>query len=503
MKDIFELSKFDEYKEDNRREVKAAEGGLPQSLWDTYSSMANTYGGVIICGVRERQDGTWYTTGMKDASKLKRNFWNQANDQKKVSINLLHESAVSTYEVGEDVILVIEVPMADRETKPVYINGDMFRGTFKRTAEGDYHCTAEEVKAMLRDQAKIGSDMKVLEDEEISDFDPDSIRLYRLRYTARRPNSAWDKLPDDQFLVQIGAASDKTQDGRIHPTAAGLLMFGQEYRITPQFPEYFLDYREKLDPRIRWTDRVQTQSGDFSGNVFDFFNLVYPKITADFKKPFMTDGPYRIEETPKHLAVREAIANCLVNADYFQRWSVVIERYPDRIVLSNPGTIIPGKKQMLRGGISEPRNRNLFKMFNLIGIGERAGSGVPDIFDIWKNEGLKEPQVKEQFGAGLPDRTTMILPLMEAEADISEKSQAKSQVKSQIKKADQMERRAGSVLNVLRAEPTATTPKIAIMLGITERQVRTVLDQMKDQQILRFERHGRSGRWIINDSKTE
>ena len=213
MEDIFELSKFDEYKEDNRREVKAAEGGLPQSLWDTYSSMANTYGGVIICGVRERQNGTWYTTGMKDASKLKRNFWNQANDQKKVSINLLHESAVSTYEVGEDVILVIEVPMADRETKPVYINGDMFHGTFKRTAEGDYHCTAEEVKAMLRDQAKIGSDMKVLEDEEISDFDPDSIRLYRLRYTARRPNSAWDKLPDDQFLVQIGAASDQTQDG--------------------------------------------------------------------------------------------------------------------------------------------------------------------------------------------------------------------------------------------------------------------------------------------------
>ena len=57
----------------------------------------------------------------------------------------------------------------------------------------------------------------------------------------------------------------------------------------------------------------------------------------------------------------------------------------------NTRKIIPGKEQMLRGGISEPRNRNLFKMFNLIGIGEHAGSGVPDIFDIWKNEGLKEP----------------------------------------------------------------------------------------------------------------
>lgn len=43
MKDIFDLSQFDEYKEDNRREVKKAEGGLPVSLWDTYSSFANIF----------------------------------------------------------------------------------------------------------------------------------------------------------------------------------------------------------------------------------------------------------------------------------------------------------------------------------------------------------------------------------------------------------------------------------------------------------------------------
>ena len=349
---------------------------------------------------------------------------------------------------------------------------------------------------MLRDQAKTSPDMKVLEDEEISDFDSESIRLYRLRYAARRPNSAWVKLSDEQLLIQIGAASDKTKDGKIHPTAAGLLMFGQEYRITPHFPEYFLDYREKLDPQIRWTDRVQTQSGDFSGNVFDFFSLVYPKVTADFKKPFMTEGPYRVEETPKHLAVREAIANCLVNADYFQRWSVVIEKYPDRIVLSNPGTIILGKKQMLRGGISEPRNRNIFKMFNLIGIGEHAGSGVPDIFDVWESEGLETPMVEEQFGAGVPDRTTLILPLIKKEPDISEKSRAKSQAK----KADEMKERAASILDILRTDPTAKAPKMASILGITERQVRTVLDQMKNQQVIHFERIGRNGRWVINES---
>ena len=92
METSFDLAMFDSYREDNRCEVKAAEGGLPQSLWETYSALANTYGGMIICGVRERQDGSWFATDMKDAAKLKKNFWNQINDQKKVSVNLLRES---------------------------------------------------------------------------------------------------------------------------------------------------------------------------------------------------------------------------------------------------------------------------------------------------------------------------------------------------------------------------------------------------------------------------
>lgn len=65
MEEIFDLSKFDEYREDNRREVKSARGGLPVSLWDTYSSMSNTYGGVIICGIKESEDHSWVTTGLK------------------------------------------------------------------------------------------------------------------------------------------------------------------------------------------------------------------------------------------------------------------------------------------------------------------------------------------------------------------------------------------------------------------------------------------------------
>ena len=72
MSEIFDIRKFDEYREDNRREVKKAKGDLPHSLWETYSSMANTYGGVIILGVAENPDGSFYTTGLQNAAKLKK-----------------------------------------------------------------------------------------------------------------------------------------------------------------------------------------------------------------------------------------------------------------------------------------------------------------------------------------------------------------------------------------------------------------------------------------------
>ena len=48
-------------------------------------------------------------------------------------------------------------------------------------------------------------------------------------------------------------------------------MFGEEYRIVRRFPDYFLDYREELGSTIRWTNRIQSSSGDWSGNLFDFF----------------------------------------------------------------------------------------------------------------------------------------------------------------------------------------------------------------------------------------
>ena len=117
-------------------------------------------------------------------------------------------------------------------------------------------------------------------------------------------------------------------------------------------------------------------------------------------------GGERVDDTPVHKALREALANCLINADYHGLRGVVIRKEPDKLVLANPGYVRTGKRQMRIGGESDPRNKALMKMFNLINIGERAGSGVPNIFNVWADEGWEEPVIEERFD---PDRTVLSL----------------------------------------------------------------------------------------------
>ena len=483
---MFDLSRFNEYREDNRREVKRARNGLPDSLWSTYSAFANCYGGVIILGVKENEDGSWQTTGLQDEDKLRKDFWNMIHNRQKISVNLLSDQDVQTYQMDKDTIMVIYVPAARREQKPVYIGEDMFRGTYRRNWEGDYHCTSAEVKSMLRDQTEDTMDMKILEEMQMDVLNPETVHAYRNRHMAYRREHVWEQLRDEDYLERIGAARVLRADNRLHPTAAGLLMFGDEYKILYEYPEYFLDFRELLDPAIRWTDRLQSSSGDWTGNLFDFFFRVYGKLVRDVKIPFKLEGAVRIDDTPVHKAIREALANCLVNTDFYLPRGVVIRKEPDSITMENPGSIRTGKKQMLKGGISDPRNKALMKMFNMIGIGERAGSGVPDIYSVWKNQGWIAPQVVEEYS---PDRTILKLAFVE---DITDK---KSAIKIGDKKSAITEERLRQILKSMEVGIEYRADEISENVGLKASRMRQLLNMLVEEDKVEVSGKNRNRRY--------
>ncbi|MCI8638099.1 MAG: AAA family ATPase [Coprococcus sp.] len=359
--------------------------------------------------------------------------------------------------------MVIHVPPAKRENRPIYLNGDLFGNSYRRNWEGDYHCSAQEIKAMLRDQPETTMDMKVLDFMPIEYISRESVEAYRNRHSAYKPGHPWVKLNYEDYLEQLGAIAISKEGGKLHPTSAGLLMFGEEFHIVREFPEYFLDYREMLDPVMRWTDRVQSSSGEWSVNVFDFFFMVYNKLLKEIKTPFRMENGIRIDDTPVHKALREALANCLVNTDYYLPQAVVIKVEPGKITLENPGSIRTGKRQMIKGGISDPRNKTLMKMFNLINIGERAGSGVPDIYSVWEEQGWEEPTVTEQYA---PDRTILTLPLVKKVA---------------VKISDKKQMQYKAVLDSMRPDQEYTAADFCEVLDVKISRTKVILKELVEQ----------------------
>ena len=121
-------------------ECKDASGGLPDTLWESYSSFANTDGGVILRGVKEVAR-EFSIAGVPKAATLIKRFWDGVNNREKVSVNILFDRHVySVKSRGRDVV-VIEVPRANRRERPVYVGLDVFNGAYRRNGEGDYKCS--------------------------------------------------------------------------------------------------------------------------------------------------------------------------------------------------------------------------------------------------------------------------------------------------------------------------------------------------------------------------
>ncbi|WP_374474611.1 ATP-binding protein [Zoogloea sp.] len=396
-------------------EYKAARGGLPRDLWETYGAFANTDGGTIWLGITQRA-GALDLHGVNDPEKMLSDFWNTLNNPSKTSLNLLRDqdARIVRLEDPDRAVIRIVVPRADRHQRPVFIGTNPLRGTFRRNFEGDYLCTEAEVRRMFADQAEEPADSRILEGFGLDDLHIDSLRQYRNRFVSRGSH-VWQAEDDLGLLGKLGGWRRDRRSGQEGLTLAGLLMFGREQAIRDPaaVPGFQLDYRERFgeDPEVRWTDRLHLD-GTWEGNLFQFYQLVMQKLSVGpgVKRPFRVDADgYRTSATPVIEAFQEALVNALIHADYSGQGGVVIDRWPDRLEFSNPGTLLVSREQLLKGGVSECRNKSLQLMFQMLGAGDKAGSGIDKIRSSWAEAHWQSPVLRESHR---PERVVLELPML-------------------------------------------------------------------------------------------
>ena len=197
---------------------------------------------------------------------------------------------------------------------------------------------------------------------------------------------------------------------------AGLLMFGKGLSIRERFDNIRMDYIDKthLADGQRWSDRL-TYDGTWENNLYNFFHKVVGKLTADLHRPFVLNGIARDDDSPVFRAVREAVTNMIIHADYMITGVLRVEKRENLFYFSNSGSLRIPVERIYEGNHTAARNPKLQDMFRMIGYGDNIGSGFPTILDACKQEQWRKPDLKEAADLRTVDLKIWMVSLMPEE----------------------------------------------------------------------------------------
>ena len=477
-------------------ECKKAQRNIPNSMWDTYSAFANTYGGTILLGVEEHMDEIdkskrFEVLGVEDAEKIRRDLWNAINSKEKVNANLLRDEDVQSIDIEGKTIVAITVPRAESTIRPIYINNNLSRGTYRRNHEGDYHCSEQELKMMLRDANESGNDRMILEYYTMDDIDIPTLESYRIMFKTNNPDHIWNTLGHKDFLMQFGGYAIDRKERIEGLTMAGLLMFGKGLPIRERFDNFRMDYIDKshLVGEQRYSDRL-TYDGRWENNIYNFVRLVLPKLTIDFPRPFQMEGIIRKDDTLQQKAVREAVTNMIIHSDLMLNGILRIEKYDNRIILTNPGLLKLPLEHIYMGGESKARNQRIQNMFRMIGYGENLGSGFPLTLNAWNEKHWIKPELIEQ-----PELMQVKLTLyFEKKTLLDPKDDPKNDPKDDPKS---LTKRQIKIIKLIQNNNRLTRQEIASILGLSSSTIKREISSLKEMAILMREGGRASGYWIV------
>lgn len=376
----------------NDFECKRAQRAVPDDAYKTVSAFANTAGGWLVFGVSEA-DGQLLVTGVEQPDKVQNDFLGALRGGQKLNRRIAVEP--QRFEIDGKQVFAFHVHESPRADKPVYLKGDP-RQSYIRRGAGDEQCTSNELERFLRDAAQERFDGIALDDIAVERcFDLATVRWYQTQFARRNPEHPEIADPT-AFLLNWNFIVER--DGRMLPTRAGILLFGDGRYVRQILPRPVLDYQridtpfDQWSSEQRWHDRYV-----FEENIFQTWQGLVARYMRIAEHPFSLDPATlrRNDDPPDYVAFREAAINLLIHQDYGdQGRKASIRLFADRTIFWNPGDAFATEAELLDPTEKEVRNPSIVKAFRRIGLSDQAGTGIRAIFRNWHDLGRVPPQLK-------------------------------------------------------------------------------------------------------------
>ena len=375
-------------------EFKESTWAVPKDALTTVSAFANTSGGHIVFGIKEK-NGTFSVSGVVGADQVQNDFLGQVRDRNKVSVFLPIDGELHALDGGT--VIVFYVPEAQRNEKPVYLDGNPRKAYIRRGGRDDT-CTGDELIRFIRDAADTRYDGDLLTDFNVeSCFDETTVRWYRQRYAERNPGR-YDQLSDIAFLQQMACVAEKKN--QLIPTRAGILVFGTDAAFRQILKRPIVDFQVYREPKanysaeVRWADRMTPVPEE---NLLKTWQSLVGFYTKHTEHPFAIDPGrlQRADDPPDYISFREATINLLIHQDFGdQTRSPTVRFFRDQSEFFNPGDAFASREQLIDPGEKAVRNPSIVAAFRRIGLSDQAGSGVGAIFASWRRLGNVPPVIE-------------------------------------------------------------------------------------------------------------
>ncbi len=450
-------------------EVKAAHTGTPPDLFKPLSAFANrSGGGILLFGLDE--DAGFKVVGVGNPRKLQEDLSGLAAQMEPPI-----RPCFSVEEIEGGIVVAVEVPEIPYNQKPCYHRPHRLQeGSFIRVGNSTRRMSDYEIYSFISTRTQPKFDTEPILEATLEDLDRAKLEEYLAQQRKARPGAPYWSLPFEQVLRQLRIVAEV--DAVLHPTLAGLMMFGTypqsfEQQMVVVFLQFYgTTTMEEAPSGERFLDNRK-----FEGTIKEIIDNATAYVMASMRKGSLIRGVLR-EDVPEYpeVALREAIVNAVAHRDYsqFARGShIQVRMFADRLEVENPGGLYGGVTIDNLQEEQSTRNRLLMQLMEDMHLVENRGSGIDAMLDSMQKRGLPAPVFEDK-------RTSFLVKFYQVmPAELSEEEQ--------------------KVLAYVKERGSIKRGEAQKLLEVSDRRAKYVLEKMEKAGLLRLEGRQKGARYLL------